>query len=121
MSTVKYVKYSNPRTEALFSEWPIGFNFRGKCEFKVEENIRGMRVSRRTTKKDGTWAKPKYTTYSSKWVIVDGDDGRTYLLSYSSAYGFITVTESNMQYQAATFVEGDPMFEECFALLESNS
>jgi hypothetical protein len=76
--------YSNPRLVAEFDDWPIGGSNRGQCKFNVcEGGKRGVRVSRMTTSKLGVWCKPKYTNYFDKAVIVDGEDGRTYVLSYS--------------------------------------
>ena len=58
---------------------------------KVETGSRGQRVSRKTTDKHGKWCKPKYTTYSSQQCIVDGDDGKTYILAYTADYNFISI------------------------------
>lgn len=68
------MKYSNPRKQATFTDWPLGGNRRGQCVFSVESNKKGERISRVTT------GAPKYSVYAEKSVIVDGDDGRTYLM-----------------------------------------
>ena len=84
------MKFSNPRKLAEFSDWPIGGDNRGSCRFVVEANNKGERVSRTTTDKHGRWCKPKHSTYGRKQAIVDGDDGKTYILSINNA-GFISV------------------------------
>ena len=74
--------FSNPRLNASFSDWPLGGSKRGNCTFTVETHPkRGQRVLRTTT------GKPKASTYSTFCAIVDGSDGRTYLLHYSNRYG----------------------------------
>jgi hypothetical protein len=74
--------FTNPRLEATFQDWPLGGSKRGPCTFVVEKHPkRGSRILRTTT------GKPKASTYSDLCAIVDGSDGRTYLLHYSTAYG----------------------------------
>jgi hypothetical protein len=69
------ITFSNPRLEAVFEDWPIGGNKRGRCQFKVENGgKKGFRISRTTT------GKPKYSTYANQCAIVDGSNGKTYLL-----------------------------------------
>ncbi len=74
------MQYSNPRRLAKYDDWPIGGKNRGQCKFEVEVNARGERVLKSTTNKHGSWCKPKATTYAKKCAIVDGDDGKTYIL-----------------------------------------
>ncbi len=85
------VKFSNPRKVAEFDDWPSGSQ-RVKCKFEVEHSPKkGYRVSR-TTQKNGVWCKPKLSTYSKgSAAIVDGDDGKTYILQASPEYGMIVV------------------------------
>lgn len=86
------ITFSNARKVAEFSDWPIGGSNRGQCKFAVEDGgKRGERVSRTTTDKHGRWCKPKYTTYSDKAAIVDGSDGKTYILSLSPHYGMVSI------------------------------
>lgn len=85
------VKFSNPRLKATFTDWPLGSTKRGTCIFEVHTEKRGVRVSRTTT------GKPKYHTYGGKAAIVDGDDGKTYILQLTKPeYGpFISVSKSD--------------------------
>jgi len=83
------LKFSNPRSVAEFDDWPSGKD-RVKCKFWVEHTKRGYRVARQT-QKNGEWCKPKTTTFSGIAAIVDGSDGRTYILQVAEPYGFINV------------------------------
>ena len=94
------VKFSNPRLFASFDDWPCGGD-RVKCEFWVEHSRRGWRVGRVTTNRFGAWCKPKYTTYGGQAAIVDGDDGKTYVLIVAAPYGFVTIKQHDLQYDAA--------------------
>lgn len=80
-ATLTIPRMSNPRSEALVPDWPIG---RSRCKalFRVTADKRGLeRVMRWTENKARTgWNQPRATVYGSKAAIVDGDDGRTYLL-----------------------------------------
>lgn len=76
------VTLSNPRLDARIADYPLGGDRRGECHFWVETHPkRGQRVLRQTT------GKPKAGTYQAAVVIVDGSDGRTYLLALTSAVG----------------------------------
>ncbi len=88
--------FSNPRRKATFTDWPLSFTKRGECTFEVHNmGKKGERVSRTTT------GKPKFTTYASKAAIVDGSNGKTYLLLYSNNYGeSIRIASSDMQHDA---------------------
>jgi hypothetical protein len=81
------ITFSNPRLSATFSDWPLGGNKRGECKFWIETHPkRGHRFVRQTT------GKPKTATYGGRGAIVDGSDGRTYLIQYAGAFvGFIKV------------------------------
>ena len=111
--------YSNPRTEAEFDDWPFGRQ-RCRCRFVVETDKRGrQRVARTTENKTRTgWNKPKRTTYAERFVIVDGDDGKTYLLSYHTDYGeAVGVCMSDVQHTAGGFRPEDSEFAEFKALI----
>lgn len=97
------VKFSNPRDFAEFDDWPSGGN-RVKCKFEIERKPGKTRVVRTTTDKFGYWQKPKKNTYSADAKIVDGDDGRTYIIRLTS-YGFIDIDKSDF-YRAE-----DPVFQ----------
>lgn len=77
---------SNPRESAIVDDWPHGRR-RVTATFTIEsKTISGQekfRCSRVTT--GGTF-KPKRTTYYLKMKIVDGDDGRIYLIGLTE-YG----------------------------------
>jgi hypothetical protein len=83
------VTFSNPRLEAKFDDWPLGGNRRGPCRFWFENKKGKYRVCRQTT------GKPKTQTYGGKGCIVDGDDGRTYILQFAGVYDFIQVHGSD--------------------------
>ncbi len=79
------VTFSNPRLRAEFDDWPIGRG-RVRCVFAVERDAKkGWRVSRTTT------GKPKFTTWGGQACVVDGSDGRTYVLQVAAPYGFVKV------------------------------
>lgn len=83
------VTFSNPRLEAHFTDWPSGKN-RVPCTFTLEYNARkGWRFVRQTT------GKPKTATFGGKGAIVDGSDGRTYLIQNAGNFDFIHVWSSN--------------------------
>jgi hypothetical protein len=111
------MKYSNPRKQAIIQDWPIGGNARGSAIFKIEANKRGERATRETEKRNGTWGKPKLGTYAQLTRIVDGDDGRTYVMSYG-AYDMISIMRGDMKYSEETIHRGDERFEETLAMLK---
>lgn len=79
------VKLSNPRLSATFSNWPLGFRNTCSCSFNVEfSKTHGARVTKTTT------GKPKKFTYCKEVAIVDGDNGKTYIIG-RSVYGSITI------------------------------
>ena len=78
--------FSNPKSQVEFDDWPCGGE-RVKCKFWVEKHAtRGFRVCRQTTDRRGQWCKPKATTYGGFAAIVEGNDGRTYVLQVSDKY-----------------------------------
>ncbi len=103
------VTFTNPRLRAEFDDWPSGGK-RVRCVFEVERHAkRGWRFSRTTT------GKPKTSTFSGQAAIVDGSDGRTYLLQISHAYGFVMIKRSDfldatgeIGRQASVFQGSDP-------------
>lgn len=83
--------YSNPRTFAEFPDWPYGRRFKTLCTFEVEAlEIAGDHKERviKTTinPQTGKANKPKKTTFAVQARIVDGNDGKTYLIEQSK-YG----------------------------------
>lgn len=95
--------FSNPRLVAEFQDWPLGGNKRGYCKFWVEfDKKRGYRVGRQTT------GKPKFTTYGGQACLVDGSDGRTYVLIVASLYDFITIKRSDFLDYASVHYSDNP-------------
>jgi len=115
------ITFSNPRLTAEFTDWPIGGSNRGLCKFAVEDGgKKGKRVSRTTTDKNGRWCKPKYTTYSEKVCIADGSDGKTYILSYSKTYNFVSIHRHDfMSAERSGSFPKDDDFGTLVALIES--
>lgn len=94
------INYSNPRNSLTVQDWPSG-NKRVVCEFTVETKVnKGQRVSRTTTTETGKVSKPKCTTYSERYAIFDGSDGKTYLLGFS--WDMISVYPGTMKFSTET-------------------
>lgn len=111
------MNYSNPRIECTVNDWPYG-SHRVKAHFYIESGPKGERAVRVTDNPKGGQNKPKKLTYAMKMRIVDGDDGKTYIAEYSQ-YGFITIMQSNMQFQQETIWPGkDDRFPELIKLFE---
>jgi hypothetical protein len=93
----KTMNFSNPRLNATFTDWPLGSNKRGNCTFTVhDEGKKGQRVSRTTV------GKPKFTTYGTKMCIVDGDNGKTYILQFNTkGINAIRVIASDLNHDAS--------------------
>ena len=97
------MNYSNPRMKAIIEDWPIGGTNRGSAIFEIETHpSRGQRATRVTEKKDRTWGKPKLGTYADIVRIVDGSDGRTYLMSLSHHFNQINVMRGDMKHSHET-------------------
>ena len=109
--------YTNPRTEAVIEDWPIGQR-RTTARFSVEhvagKGERAVRVL--DNPKGGKAFAPKKLTYASKMRIVDGDDGKTYIAALSAAYRMVVIWQSNMQFNHETIHHGDPRYAELIAL-----
>jgi hypothetical protein len=86
------ITLSNPRTRAEFTNWPMGGGKRGPCVFEVHFDAKkGYRVSRTTN------GKPKFTTFAGPAVIVDGSNGKTYVLRHVPQYGMIDIVRSDFK------------------------
>lgn len=110
--------YSNPTTLRTITDWPHGAH-KTVAQFYVETHPRrGQRVCRTTRDpKTGRVSKPKATTYHKAARIVDGDDGRTYILADCAPYGHLSVTQGNLQFTEESIHEGDPRHAELLKLL----
>ena len=101
------MKFSNPRLTATFAEWPSSKN---GCVFTIESKPgKGVRCGRTTT------GATKYSNYGQKMAIVDGDDGKTYILQYNFA-NFITVFRYDFKSEAA-FFQHDAEYNEIMDLI----
>lgn len=111
------ITYSNPRMHAEIPDWPMGSNKRGVAFFSIEpkpgKGERGVRVTKCYV--TGKISKPKVMTFATKAHIVDGDDGKTYIAELS-VYGFVSIMQSNMQFQQETVFPRDPRHAELLAL-----
>lgn len=90
--------YSNPRMQAIIPDWPSG-QHRTTATFTIEQVAkRGERATRTTINpKTGRPNAAKKLTFARRQRIVDGDDGRTYILVDTGHT--ISVMQSNMQFQ----------------------
>lgn len=102
------MKLTNPRLTATISDWPIGRSQTTTAVFTVEDKPgHGQRVSRCTQKASGDWAKAKYTTYAPQFLIADGDDGRTYLVSRETLDA-VFIWPGTMQGSESVFQSSQP-------------
>ena len=110
-------QFSNPRKSATIDGWPSG-RMRVQAKFEVEKHpTRGERVSRVTqTKNLMGWNAPHRTTYAEKFFIVDGDDGRTYMLGKLS--GAVVVWSSDMKHIVEYVNLGDDRYAGFMALVD---
>jgi len=109
---------SNPRMEVIIEDWPIGRQ-RCKAWFAVESGPRGERVSRRTENKTRTgWNAPKHTTYATRARIVDGDDGRTYIVKDIGSH--ISVMRGDMKFSAGSVWPDDPQYADVLSLFDGS-
>jgi hypothetical protein len=105
---------SNPRREEIIEDWPLGRNERGPATFTHEVHpTRGERIGRQTPYK-GRMGKIKYTTYSQSCRLVDGSDGKTHIVSFSS--GFVQVMSCDMKHSDFSVFGKDENFAEYKAM-----
>ncbi len=109
--------YSNPRMEAVIDGWPIG-NKRTTAHFSIEcVKGKGERGTRYTIDpKTGKPTATKKLTYASAARIVDGDDGKTYIIE-RTMYGFVNVMQGNCQFIAESIDIADPRWADCMTML----
>lgn len=112
------MNYSNPRLEAIITDWPIGGNKRGTATFRVEHRAgHGERATRTTTDPaTGRTSKPRTTTYAVKVRLVTDDDGHIYA-AHLTHYGHVSIMQPNLQFQAeGAIFESDPRYPAIRAL-----
>lgn len=112
--------YSNPRMNAVIDNWPIG-RTSTSAHFAIEQVPgKGERGTRYTIDpKTGKPSATKKLTYARKARIVDGDDGKTYIVELSGVYGHITVMQGGMQFQAEGAIFRDnPRYTELLKLFD---
>lgn len=84
------ITFSNPRLDTTIEDYPTGLGKRGPCRFWFESKAKkGHRICRQTT------GKVKTATFGDKGCIVDGSDGRTYILQFAGQFDFINVMRSD--------------------------
>lgn len=101
------IAFINPRAFAEIPNYPIGGSRRATAIFGTDRHAtRGIRIYRTTT------GKPKFTTYCHRACIMDGDNGRTYILMMSDpAYGCpITIKSADMKHDARDDEIGGPHY-----------
>lgn len=107
--------YSNPRMEAVIENWPSGAR-RVTAEFHIEtiDNKVGHleRAVRVTT------GKPVKLTYARRMRIVDGDDGRTYIVAASQYAGGVVVWRGDMKVQEEIVFHPNPRYHELMELFK---
>jgi len=104
--------YSNPRTFVRFNDWPYGRQLKTECTFQVETLIiagdHKERVSKTTINpKTGKPNKPKKTTFAVQARIVDGSDGKTYIIEQSNWGPTIYVKKWDFYDHESISLEGD--------------
>lgn len=116
---MKPEQFSNPRKSAIIDGWPSG-RMRVQAKFEVERHpTKGERVSRVTQTKDlQGWNAPHRTTYAEKFFIVDGDDGKTYMLSTVSWAGAVIIWSSDMKHIVEYVYKGDGRYAGFMALVD---
>lgn len=108
------LELSDPRKEAEVRDWPSGKR-RVTALFRVEvsENW-GERVSRITTKLDSvpeSYGKPRRTAYHKKIRIVNGNDGRIYLLGLTDFRQIVVISGTLNKTEYLHANEANPQFQ----------
>jgi hypothetical protein len=107
--------YSNPQARREINDWPYG-QLRTTATFHIEADPkRGERAVRTMVNpKNGQTCAPKKLTYAHRARIVDGSDGRTYILEDNVSH--FTVMQSNMKFQQETIFPNNPRYAAVAAL-----
>lgn len=118
--------YSNPRRHATVENWPMSGSTRGVAVFDIEARPgqarpgRGERAVRVTRTSFGRVSAPKLATFAAKARIVDGDDGRTYIINLTS-FRHISVHAGDMKHSVEAIFEEDPRYAEVLALFDEEA
>jgi hypothetical protein len=106
------LEYSNPRQECTITDWPYG-QYRTTARFFIERDAKKGERGVRTTvdPKTGRVSQPKTLTYAAQACIVDGSDGKTYILELVKGSTHFSIMQGNMQFQQEAIFAGDPRFE----------
>lgn len=102
--------YSNPRMNAEIENWPHGTK-RVTARFHIEVTDKGERAVRVTT------GKPIKLTYTKRMRIVDGDDGRTYIVR-AHGHGMVSIMCGDMTYAHETAHYPSPRYTELMELFK---
>lgn len=107
--------YSNPRQTAVIENWPYG-SMRTTATFTIESDPkRGERAVRVTIDpKTGRPTAPKKLTFAKRMRIVDGDDGRTYILEDTGSH--LTIMRGDMKYDEEHLFPRDERYADLLAL-----
>lgn len=101
--------YSNPRIEAVITDWPSGRN-RVTARFHIESDPkRGERAVRTTT------GAPVKLTFARRMRIVDGDDGCTYI-ARDHGHGMVSIFRGDMKYEHEAAFQPAPRYAELIQL-----
>lgn len=108
--------YTNPTLYRLIEDWPSG-KFKTRAEFKIEQNSKGERATRTTVNpKTGRPNAPKLMTYARKSRIVDGSDGKLYIINLAQHFPMISVMMGTFDYGFETIHKEDSRYQELLAL-----
>lgn len=102
--------YSNPRMSAEIPNWPSGGK-RVTARFLIEVTNKGERAVRKTT------GRPYKLTYAKRMRIVDGDDGRTYIVR-AHGHGMVSIMRGDMTHQHEITHHPDPRYTELMELFK---
>jgi hypothetical protein len=109
------VNYKNPRKRAVIEEWPCG-KYTTTATFTIEAGKKGERAVRTTLHPFTMRPRaPIKLTFAKKARIVDGEDGKTYILELSQS-GHIVVMQGTMDYQVELVFPTMARFPELLAL-----
>lgn len=102
------MQYKNPCLTKTVEDWPSG-RHRVLARFVIETHpTRGQRAARVTHHPvSGRPSQPKTTTYARQARIVDGEDGRTYILEQHHHGPGLSVMQGNLQYQQEVIYPND--------------